>query len=213
MSQTPDRISRQGRPTLEAAAALKETLLQRALELLSTRGPDGLSMEVLAEEAGVTKKTIYRHFDSKAALIDAVVLRELARLAPALAAQDGDLPPLEALRRWSWNYFRHVTDPATRRFELFLSFASLSDPETAGLLTGWGGGLRAPLLDLIVAAQAAGVLRAGDAVQVMLLLQDLLVGSSHRLQVRYPAGLITGSLSPEAFFETRWAAFLLLAAG
>jgi AcrR family transcriptional regulator len=211
MVQTADRTPRLGRPSLEEAAALKETLLQRALDLLSTRGPDGLSMDGLADEAGVTKKTIYRHFASKAALIDAVVLRELARLAPSLASIEGDLSPLEALRRWSWNYFRHVSDAATRRFELFLSFASLNDPEMAGLLTGWGGGLREPLLALIEEAQAARALRNGDAVQVMLLLQDLLVGSSHRLQVRYPAGMITGSLSPEAFFRTRWAAFLLLA--
>lgn len=206
------RTPEMGRPTLEEAAALKETLLQQALEMLCSRGPDGLSMDALAKNAGMSKRTIYRHFESKTALIDAVVKREAKRLsAPLLPWAQGITNPLEALRAWSWNYFCYLIEPETRRFTTFLTFACLNDPEFADLLTGWGSQMRDPLMELIIDSQGAGVLRQGDPIQVTLLLFDLLNGSSHRLQFNYPADLITGGLSREEFFATRWAAFLRLA--
>lgn len=72
----PDR----GRPrSAEADAAIQAA----ALELLSERGFSGLTMEALAERAGVSKPTLYRRFHAPAEVAMSVV-----------AALDADAVPL-----------------------------------------------------------------------------------------------------------------------
>jgi AcrR family transcriptional regulator len=59
-----------GRPRSPQA---DEDILQAALELLAERGFDGLSVEGVAERAGVGKTTVYRRWPSKAELLRAAV--------------------------------------------------------------------------------------------------------------------------------------------
>jgi len=49
-----------------------ERILQAALELFTERGFHGTAMPLVAERAGVAAGTIYRYFDSKEALVNAV---------------------------------------------------------------------------------------------------------------------------------------------
>jgi AcrR family transcriptional regulator len=59
-----------GRPRSQEA---DQTILSAAFDLIAKAGVGRLSMEVLAERAGVGKATIYRRWPSKAALIEAAV--------------------------------------------------------------------------------------------------------------------------------------------
>lgn len=79
-----------GRPSLEAAQRIEETMLDAALEVFVAQGFRGASMEAIAREAGVTKRTLYRRARTKSALFVDVVERlalrsgvpELAHIKP-----------------------------------------------------------------------------------------------------------------------------------
>jgi AcrR family transcriptional regulator len=50
----------------------RDLILHFSRELLSSAGPDGLSLSEVARSAGVSRRTVYHHFKSRAALIGAV---------------------------------------------------------------------------------------------------------------------------------------------
>jgi len=53
--------------------AMKERIIHGASELFSKQGYPGVRVEDIAEFAGISKKTIYNHFQNKFSLIDAVI--------------------------------------------------------------------------------------------------------------------------------------------
>lgn len=53
------------------AAGTRERIVDASIAVLA-RGPDELSIPAVASEAGVSVPTVYRHFSSKKALVDAV---------------------------------------------------------------------------------------------------------------------------------------------
>ena len=69
------------RATTEAAMADKQDrILDAALRLFAERGFHGTAMPALAREAGVGAGTIYRYFDSKESLVNALYRREKERV-------------------------------------------------------------------------------------------------------------------------------------
>ena len=64
-----------GRPTLEAARALRERILDIATEMLLTQGYGATSIEAIAKRAAISKRTFYHRFEDKPALMAAVVAR------------------------------------------------------------------------------------------------------------------------------------------
>ena len=201
-----------GRPTLEAASALHERLLGCALTMLCERGIGGLAMDALAQKAAVTKRTIYRHFENKLALVEAVVEREILRVETAMLPADGAPPsPLFALEEWARHYFVFTLDPAVQRFGVFLSFERLNDADLANRLQAWTRRATERPDALIVEAQAAGEVVAGEPHLLTLLLMDLLQGPNTRMTFNSPVASVMGGLSETTFFASRWAAFLQLA--
>jgi AcrR family transcriptional regulator len=57
----------------ELVTATRTRILDAAASLLSERGPNGFSMDVLAKEAGVARATVYEHFRSKRVVLDELV--------------------------------------------------------------------------------------------------------------------------------------------
>jgi AcrR family transcriptional regulator len=68
--------------------ALRETLIDLALEVLDAGGAESVSLRRLAARAGVSGMAPYRHFDDKAALMEAVARRGFALLAKEVSAAD-----------------------------------------------------------------------------------------------------------------------------
>lgn len=60
-------------------------ILDAAMRLFAERGVQGVPIEAIAAEAGVSKVTIYASFKDKGAILEAIVLRETARLADRVA--------------------------------------------------------------------------------------------------------------------------------
>jgi AcrR family transcriptional regulator len=62
---------------------LREALIETGLTLLRTRTADDLSLREVARATGVSATAVYRHFPDKSALMTALAVEGLARLASA----------------------------------------------------------------------------------------------------------------------------------
>ena len=84
----------------EVRALTRAKLLNAALELFAGRGYAATSVDAIAEAAGVSAGLLYHHFDSKAAVLNAIFEQSLADVQSTFAAADrepdaaGRLPAL-----------------------------------------------------------------------------------------------------------------------
>jgi len=58
---------------MDEKSSVKQTILDRALELFAAKGYEGVSISELTEASGITKPTLYYYFGSKEGLFEAVV--------------------------------------------------------------------------------------------------------------------------------------------
>jgi AcrR family transcriptional regulator len=77
----------------------RERILEVAKEAF-TRSGANTSLDDVAKEAGVGAGTLYRHFPTRDALIEAVYRTEVEKLAAAERKFAQAMPPIEALRAW-----------------------------------------------------------------------------------------------------------------
>jgi AcrR family transcriptional regulator len=77
----------------------RERILEVAKEAFTRRGANA-SLDEIAKEAGVGAGTLYRHFPTRDALIEAVYHTEVQKLAAAERKIAEAMPPVEALRTW-----------------------------------------------------------------------------------------------------------------
>ena len=91
--QTPVRKPRRD------AQRNRERLLEVAGQAFSRFGAN-TSLDDIATEAGVGPGTLYRHFPTREALLEAVYRSEMEKLAAAEQKFAEELPPIEALRAW-----------------------------------------------------------------------------------------------------------------
>ena len=84
---------------------------ERILEVAKrefTRSGANASLEEIAKQSGVGPGTLYRHFPTRDALIEAVYRTEVEKLAAAERKFAQDLPPVEALRAWMLLFVDHI---------------------------------------------------------------------------------------------------------
>ena len=142
------RILRLSNPPRLRSDAIRnrERLIAEARRFFST-GDAAVSLEGVAQAAGVGVGTLYRHFPTREALVEAAYRTELDALAadadPLLAAY----PALEALRMWMDRYARFVATKHAMRDALRIAFTMpmASPPET-----------RARVRDIVARFSAAG---------------------------------------------------------
>ena len=88
-----------GRPRQLAPAEREEMILDAMERVLVRGGLHGASMAAIAREAGMSKRTLYRVFGSRADLFEACVRRIRATFVRPLRAEDRDLPVEARLTR------------------------------------------------------------------------------------------------------------------
>src|ERR1700741_2304578 len=71
--------SRGGRPPLERAGEVEESILDAAQAVFVRRGYEGASVDEIAQTARAGKPTIYARYANKEALFKAVMARQVAR--------------------------------------------------------------------------------------------------------------------------------------
>ncbi|MET9529647.1 MULTISPECIES: TetR/AcrR family transcriptional regulator [unclassified Streptomyces] len=99
------------RPARADARRNREKLLAAARAAF-TAADDTVALEAIAREAGVGIGTLYRHFPTREALVEAVYAAELDHVTDDAAALLTELPPEAALRAWMDRYAAFV---ATKR--------------------------------------------------------------------------------------------------
>lgn len=81
----------------------RQRIMAAALDAFSS-SPGTVALEAIAREAGVGIGTLYRHFPSREALIEAVYRNELGRLCDGADELVAAMPPDQALRTWMGRY-------------------------------------------------------------------------------------------------------------
>src|SRR5215467_919529 len=94
----------------------RERILEVAKEAF-TRSGANTSLDDIAKQAGVGAGTLYRHFPTRDALLEAVYRSEVEKLAAAERELSQKLPPVEALRAWMLLFVdyvaaKHIIAPA-----------------------------------------------------------------------------------------------------
>jgi len=77
----------------------RDELIEAALDLLSQRGPDEVSVDDVAQAAGASRALVYHYFGTKQELYAAALSKAAAELTRRLSRVDPDDSPLERLDR------------------------------------------------------------------------------------------------------------------
>ncbi len=154
------------RPMRADAQRNRARLLECAVRAFSEQGPE-VTLDAIAREAGVGIGTLYRHFPTREALIEAAYRNELARLCDAVPGLLAELPPDRALRVWMDQFIDYMTTKQGMADALRAVIASGGDPYATSRAR-----LDEAVTALLAAGAEAGVVR-GDVDPV-----DLLVGVS-----------------------------------
>jgi AcrR family transcriptional regulator len=85
----------------------RERILEIARKAF-TRSGANISLDDVAKQAGVGAGTLYRHFPTREALLEAVYRSEVERLAAAERELSAKLPPSEALRAWMLLFIKYI---------------------------------------------------------------------------------------------------------
>lgn len=128
------------------AGETKERILNTALALFSQRGYLGTSMSDIANELGMTKGALYKHYTSKQEILDRITARmeeldqerakayQMPDAEPDGFAEAYRNTPAEKIRTYSVAQFRHWTeDGFSARFRKLLTLEQYRDPAFAAL--------------------------------------------------------------------------------
>jgi len=85
----------------------RERILEVAKAAFTRLGANA-SLDDIATQAGVGPGTLYRHFPTRDALIEAVYRTEVEKLAAAERTFTAAMPPIEALRAWMLLFVDHI---------------------------------------------------------------------------------------------------------
>ncbi|MBS0360980.1 MAG: TetR/AcrR family transcriptional regulator [Proteobacteria bacterium] len=130
----------------------RERLILAAKAAFAEAGAD-VSLEEIARRAEVGIGTLYRHFPTRDAVVEAVYRRELGQLTEAAERLLAERTPLEALRAWlrlSVDYL------ATKRV---IAPALNATPDGSTLYKSGGPALQDAISRLVGAALASGEVR------------------------------------------------------
>lgn len=90
--------SRRRKPRTDAQRN-RDRILEVAKQAFTRYGAN-TSLDEIAKQAGIGAGTLYRHFPTRDALLEAVYRTEVEKLAAAERELSENLPPVEALRAW-----------------------------------------------------------------------------------------------------------------
>jgi AcrR family transcriptional regulator len=142
------------RPLRADAARNRDRLLDAAVRAFSEDGPDA-TLDAIAKDAGVGIGTLYRHFPTREALVEAAYRNELARLCDAVADLLQTMPPDEATRTWMDRFVDYMTTKRGMADALRAVIASGGNPYAQSR-----DRLTAAITTLLHAGATAGTIRS-----------------------------------------------------
>ena len=143
-----------GRPMRADARRNRERLIEVATEAFDRDGADA-SLEEIARQAGVGIGTLYRHFPSREALMEAIFRRNVDQLTDGAVQLLDTLPPDEALAEFMQQFVAYVA--SKKGLAAHLKTVISADSE---LFQYTHSKMNAAIRDLVDAAAASGQIRA-----------------------------------------------------
>ncbi|WP_369197751.1 TetR/AcrR family transcriptional regulator [Streptomyces djakartensis] len=144
----------QVRPMRADARRNRERLLQVAVEAFAEHG-ENASLDDIAKRAGVGSGTLYRHFPTRQALLEAVYLDRIEAIAARADALAAALAPGEALTEWLYE----VGAGLIRMRGLRTLLGPAVTGGASAVATACGDSVRGAARRLVRAAQEEGTLR------------------------------------------------------
>ncbi|MFJ2864442.1 TetR/AcrR family transcriptional regulator [Kitasatospora sp. NPDC087314] len=175
------------RPLRADAARNRARLLDVATEVFTTRGI-GVPTEEIARVAGVGVGTLFRHFPTKEALLEAVMVCRLEAIAARTARLAAEAEPAEAF----FACFRLVIDQSAGKGEFTRALATAGVDAHAALQEP-GTAIQTQLAALLAGAQQAGAVRPELGLPELI---ALLAGTSRAME-----HLATDPAARERIFE------------
>ena len=133
----------------------RERILEAAVRAFSEKGAD-VPIDTIAKAAGVGSATLYRHFPTREALVEAAYRNELARVCDSATELLVQNPPDRAMRLWMDNFIDYLAAKQGMAEALRAAVASGADPFAESL-----DRLGAAIGSLLQAGAEAGLLRSG----------------------------------------------------
>jgi AcrR family transcriptional regulator len=144
---------------------LKEAAVKAALEMIEKEGIEAITLRELSHRIGASRTAIYRHFENKEALIQAVILagfeRFNAHFVDIFSRQDTDVLSRFTMMGRAYLGFA-VGNPQLYRL-LFGEKVQREREEVCDLEDAQSSAGFHALVQLIEAGQRGGVFKAGDA--------------------------------------------------
>lgn len=137
----PYRTPDPGNPRVQRT---RDQILVAARELLSAAGPAGLTYSVLAERAGVTRQTLYRHWPTRSRLLADMILEGSVGGYP-----EPGTDPAAVAAAWLASLRAGMRDPARRAAVLAVTAQADTDPDSAEALAWLMADRLAALNDLL----------------------------------------------------------------
>jgi AcrR family transcriptional regulator len=167
----------QARPLRADARRNRDRLVEAAVGAF-TRGGLDATLESIARDAGVGIGTLYRHFPTREALVEAAYRNELARLCDSVTDLLRDQPPEAAMRTWMDRFVDYMATKRGMADALRAVIASGGNPYAQSR-----DRLLAAVTTLLHAGTAAGTLRADvDPGDVLVGLSGLTVATADPAQ-------------------------------
>jgi AcrR family transcriptional regulator len=157
------------------ARMYRDLIFEAAESVFGAKGYEGATMNDIADEAGVSLKTLYATYESKQDLYAHIMRdRATAFYASTRAAMEGDFAPLERLDRGVRAYVAFLFEHESwHRIHLHSRVAWALRPDDEEMAGWWQEG-HADYAAVLEEGMQSGVFHEGDAQETALLLQALL---------------------------------------
>jgi AcrR family transcriptional regulator len=159
-----------GGRALRADARTNRIKVLDAAEEVFGQGGESASTEEVARRAGVGIATVFRHFPTKAELLEAVLARRFERLRERADGLAGAADPGQAF----FGFFTHMVADAAGKIAIAEALAEAGG-DAAGTATQASAGLEGAVGVLLRRAQEAGAVRGDIGLPEI---YSLLIGSS-----------------------------------
>ncbi|GAA1963478.1 TetR/AcrR family transcriptional regulator [Agromyces allii] len=137
-------------------------ILDATRDLLVADGYDALTMQAIADRAGVARQTVYRRWPSKSRLVaDMMLSGNLAVGFEAPTDVAGTDPAIDAVRAWLHAAARQVTDASQVAVIRALASVAAENDDDGRLYATFTAPARAHLLALLRAGVEQGGIRRG----------------------------------------------------
>lgn len=112
VSMTTARTAQVSQVGGEAQRGKAQQILKAAAEIFMDQGYGAASMDAIARRAGVSKATLYAHFQGKEQLFAAIVAEQCQRIAREVTMAESDLADLRGgLLAIGRNFLERITSP------------------------------------------------------------------------------------------------------